>query len=56
MLWHRTHVSFETPDGGLEVAPHVADLVAPLLGWDGGARDRQVRTYRDWIVKERAAL
>jgi glycerol-3-phosphate dehydrogenase len=56
LLWHRTHVSFETPDGGLEVASRVADLVAPVLGWDGAARDEQVRTYRDWIGRERAAL
>lgn len=56
VLWHRTHVSFETADGGVEVAPHVADVVAPLLGWDSDARDRQVRAYRDWIAKERAAL
>lgn len=56
ILWHRTHVSFETADGGAEVAADVAGIVAPLLGWDDEARERQVKAYRDWIVRERAAL
>jgi glycerol-3-phosphate dehydrogenase len=56
MLWHRTHVSFETPDGGVEVAPHVAALVAPFLGWDDAERSAQTQSYLDWIKQERAAL
>ncbi|BCJ33746.1 glycerol-3-phosphate dehydrogenase [Actinocatenispora thailandica] len=56
LLWHRTHVSFETPDGGAAAAPHVAAIVAPLLGWDPAESDAQVKTYRTWLSAERAAL
>ena len=56
LLWHRTHVSFETPDGGAAAAPYVADLVAPLLGWDAAERAAQVKAYRAWLSAERAAL
>ena len=56
VLWHRTHVSFETPDGGAEVAPHVATLIGPLLGWDAADRAAAVTSFRDWTAAERAAL
>lgn len=56
VLWRRTHVSFETPDGGLGIAVDVAELIGPLLGWDADERADQVRTYREWIRAERAAL
>jgi glycerol-3-phosphate dehydrogenase len=56
ILWHRTHVSFETPDGGAAVAPHVAELIAPLLGWDDEDRDAAVKKYREWTAAERAAI
>jgi glycerol-3-phosphate dehydrogenase len=55
-LWHRTHVSFETPDGGAEVAPHVAALIAAELGWDEAEQAAEVKRYREWIRLERAAL
>jgi glycerol-3-phosphate dehydrogenase len=56
VLWHRTHVSFETPDGGAEVAPHVAGVIAPLLGWDDEDRAAAVKAYREWSAAERAAI
>lgn len=56
LLWHRTHVSFETPDGGAAAAPAVAALVAPLLGWTDADTDAQVAAYRAWVTAERAAL
>ncbi|GAA3515971.1 glycerol-3-phosphate dehydrogenase/oxidase [Actinocatenispora rupis] len=56
LLWHRTHVSFETPDGGAAAAPEIAAIVAPLLGWTDADRDAQVTAYRSWLAAERAAL
>ncbi|HVX44793.1 MAG TPA: glycerol-3-phosphate dehydrogenase/oxidase, partial [Mycobacteriales bacterium] len=56
VLWRRTHVSFETPDGGYEAAAGVAGLIGPQLGWDAGEQARQVSEYRDWIRSERAAI
>lgn len=45
LLMRRTHVAFETRDAGAAVAPRVADLVAPLLGWDAAARQRELERY-----------
>lgn len=56
VLWHRTRVSFETADGGIEVASAVAALVGPVLGWTAAECDVQVARYTDWIAQERAAL
>jgi len=34
VLLRRTHLAFETHDHGRAVAPRVAELLAPALGWD----------------------
>ncbi len=56
VLWHRTRVSFETPDGGLKVAAAVAALIAPCLGWTDAQCQAQVAAYTEWITRERAAI
>jgi glycerol-3-phosphate dehydrogenase len=45
LLMRRTHVAFETRDAGVAVAPRVAELVGPLLGWDAAARRGAVDEY-----------
>ena len=45
VLVRRTHVIYETRDGGLERARAVAELMAPRLGWDEVEIKRQVETY-----------
>ena len=42
----RTRIAIETGDGGLGAASTVADLMAPLLGWDGAARAAELDDYR----------
>jgi len=34
LLVRRTHLAFETRDHAMSVAPDVAEVVAPVLGWD----------------------
>jgi glycerol-3-phosphate dehydrogenase len=34
VLARRTHVSIQSPDGGLGAARVVGDIMAPLLGWE----------------------
>ena len=56
ILSRRTRVNIETPDGGVACAPSVAELVAPLLGWDGAAMEAELEDYRRQIaVVKRAA-
>ena len=45
VLIRRTHVIYETRDGGGEQARAVAELMAPRLGWDGAEIERQVAAY-----------
>ncbi len=37
LLIRRTHLAFETRDHAMSVAPHVAEAVASVLGWDRDA-------------------
>jgi glycerol-3-phosphate dehydrogenase len=45
LLMRRTHLAFETRDAGVAVAPRVAEVVGPLLGWDAAARKAAVDDY-----------
>jgi glycerol-3-phosphate dehydrogenase len=55
VLARRTHLSIETADRGTVAAPHVARLLAPLLGWDDARRDREVERYAARVDAERAS-
>ncbi|MBO0608967.1 glycerol-3-phosphate dehydrogenase/oxidase [Myceligenerans salitolerans] len=56
VLAHRTRLVYEVPDRGLDAATEVADVVAPLLGWDDTARQREIDAWRSRIDAELAAL
>ena len=43
----RTRLAIERPDGGSGAAERVAELVAPLLGWDTARLAREVAGYRN---------
>ncbi|MDP9204014.1 MAG: glycerol-3-phosphate dehydrogenase/oxidase [Gemmatimonadota bacterium] len=45
LLIRRVHLAFETLDHGVSVAPRVAEIVAPLLGWDDQTKSARVREY-----------
>ncbi len=53
LLARRTRISIETWDRGLSVAPVVADLVAPVLGWNEADVAREVEHYRLRVAAER---
>ncbi len=53
ILARRTRISIETWDRGLAAAEEVAGLVAPLLGWDSAAVEREVEHYRSRVHAER---
>lgn len=56
VLVRRTHLSIECADGGLALAPFVARLMAPHLGWSATDTAMQLDNYRALIQAERAAL
>jgi glycerol-3-phosphate dehydrogenase len=53
ILARRTRISIETWDRGLAAADEVAALVAPVLGWDAAAVEREVQHYRSRVHAER---
>ncbi|WP_448638969.1 glycerol-3-phosphate dehydrogenase/oxidase [Geodermatophilus sp. URMC 63] len=53
VLTRRTRISIEVPDRGEAAAREVADIVAPLLGWDAEHADREVEHYRLRVQAER---
>jgi len=52
-LTRRTRISIETEHRGTESAPHVAELMGEVLGWDEATRAREVEHYRARVVAER---
>jgi len=56
VLVRRTHLSIECADGGLTLAPFVARLIAPYLGWSAADMAAQLDSYRALIHAERVAL
>lgn len=53
VLARRTRISIETWDRGLAAAEEVAELIAPYLGWDAAAVEREVEHYRSRVRAER---
>ncbi|QKT12610.1 glycerol-3-phosphate dehydrogenase/oxidase [Rhodococcus sp. W8901] len=52
ILARRTRISIEYPHRGVNCAEQVANLVAPILGWDSATIDREVETYRARVEAE----
>jgi glycerol-3-phosphate dehydrogenase len=46
-------ISIETLSRGVDSADAVADLVAPVLGWDDAERATEVQLYRQRVQAER---
>lgn len=55
MLARRTRISIESADRGDRAAAEVAQLVAPLLGWDDGAIANEIEHYRARVAAEIAS-
>ncbi|MBE1878674.1 glycerol-3-phosphate dehydrogenase/oxidase [Myceligenerans pegani] len=56
VLAHRTRLVYEVADRGVDAAAEVADVVAPLLGWDDAVRQREIDGWRRRIDAELEAL
>jgi glycerol-3-phosphate dehydrogenase len=54
VLIRRTHVIYETWDGGLSAARAVAEVMAPRLNWDEDEIEQQVAAYAAQVTLTRA--
>lgn len=55
LLARRTHISIDTAHRGTESARPVAELVAPVLGWDERRVEEEIETYVSRVAAERAS-
>ncbi|MBX6390258.1 MAG: glycerol-3-phosphate dehydrogenase/oxidase [Frankia sp.] len=55
VLDRRTRIAIETPDRGLAAARPVAELIAPVLGWDAERVRAEVALYEARVAAELAA-
>jgi glycerol-3-phosphate dehydrogenase len=55
LLLHRTRLVYEVPDRGLSALPEIAEVAAPVLGWDDAARDAEIASYTARVEAEDAA-
>jgi glycerol-3-phosphate dehydrogenase len=53
VLTRRTRISIEVPDRGLTAAEASAEILAPVLGWDDAATERELAHYRARVAAER---
>ena len=53
VLTRRTRISIEVPDRGEAAAAEVAELIAPVLGWDDQHVAREIEHYRARVKAER---
>ena len=52
VMTRRTRISIEARDRGLESAPHVAALMAPILGWDEARTADEIDVYHRRVQAE----
>ncbi|GAA3793622.1 glycerol-3-phosphate dehydrogenase/oxidase [Cellulomonas soli] len=55
VLMHRTRLNYEQADRGVGALEEIADLVAPVLGWDERTRSKEIEAYRARAEAEDAA-
>lgn len=55
VLMYRTRLNYEQADRGLGAIDEIADIMTPLLGWDGETRAREITAYRERAEAEAAA-
>jgi glycerol-3-phosphate dehydrogenase len=55
IFMHRTRLNYEQADRGLGAVDEIADIVAPLLGWDEATRAAEIAAYTGRAQAEAAA-
>jgi glycerol-3-phosphate dehydrogenase len=55
VMMTRTRLNYEQADCGLGAAGAIADLLAPILGWDEGRQEAEIAAYTDRVRAEKAA-
>lgn len=52
IITRRTRISIEYDHRGMDCAEEIAELIAPVLGWDDATKEKEIAHYRDRVVAE----
>jgi len=56
LLLYRTRLDYEMPDHGLAALDEIAEIAAPLLGWDSDQVEAEKAAYRTQIAAYELAI
>ncbi|HEX7405830.1 MAG TPA: glycerol-3-phosphate dehydrogenase [Candidatus Nanopelagicaceae bacterium] len=56
VITRRTRLAFEAVDEGVYLANDVADIIAPVLGWDEATKRESIERYRNLASREKKAV
>ena len=56
VIARRTRLAFEAPDDGVHLANDIAEIIAPVLGWNDLEKKNSINHYRALVAREQAAV
>lgn len=56
VIARRTRLAFEAPDDGIHLASDVAEIIAPVLGWNNSEKNDSIDQYRALAAREKIAI
>jgi glycerol-3-phosphate dehydrogenase len=56
VIARRTRLAFEAADEGVHFAGDIAEIIAPILGWNESEKIRSINSYRELVAREKRAV
>lgn len=56
VIARRTRLAFEAVNEGMHLANEIAEIIAPVLGWDESEKRRSIERYREIVGREETAV
>ncbi|MEK6648276.1 MAG: glycerol-3-phosphate dehydrogenase/oxidase [Actinomycetota bacterium] len=56
VIARRTRLAFEAPDDGVHLANDIAEIIAPVLGWNDLEKKNSINHYCALVAREQAAV
>jgi glycerol-3-phosphate dehydrogenase len=56
VITRRTRLAFEAVNEGVHLASDIAEIIAPVLGWDESEKRQSIERYRQIVVREETAV
>ena len=56
VIARRTRLAFEAPADGVHLVDEIADIIAPILGWNDVEKNHSIDHYRALVAREKSAI